>query len=646
MSFHQGEKMAESGYAGEILKVDLTHGNLTRIPTADYSDKFIGGRGFAVKLYWDAVPADASALGPDNALVFSTGPAAGFSGLAGCRWQVCGKSTQSEPEAFTYCNLGGKWGLDLKYAGYDALLVQGKAGSPVYLSINNNNVEIKDAAGLWGQSSFDSIDGIKEEIGQDVSALTIGPAGENKVVFATIFAEGGASGSSGLGAIMGSKNLKAIAAAGSRRPQAADPERLQRIVHHIKEIRGGGNRPSPWGVPGITWEEECYGCDVWCSRQAYRGDKGHTYKAFCQATDVYKKAVMEYYGKWNEAQLLAIRLCDAWGLDTDVMQGLIDWLIACYKEGILTEEAAGLPLSLAGSAEFIEGLTRKISLREGFGDVLAQGTLRAARLLGRGAEEIAGEFVATRSSENKDYDPRLFITTAIFYATEPRRPIHQLHGVSGSVMAWLPFARGEKNAAFTTDMFRANAVRNWGSEKAADFSTYEGKALAAKKIQDRAYAKECLILCDLAGAGSPMSTHSEESPLESQVLAAITGREIDESGLYQIGERVFNFQRAVQLRHGWGGRKGDKLLDHLYTQPLKQGSVFFNPEALMPGPEGKVISRLGAVVDRSSFDNMMSQYYALRGWNPDNGLPKAATLKKLGLENVAFELEKRGLLGF
>ena len=175
--------MAEFGYAGEILRVDLSQGNFTRLPASAYAEKFIGGRGFAAKLFWDMVPAGAGALEPENLLTFVTGPAAGFPGVAGNRWQVCGKSPQSQPEAFTYCNLGGLWGLTLKLAGYDALAVQGKADKPVYLFIRDGRVEIKDASHLWGKNTFDTVDYLKAELGPEVKVLTIGPAGENLVVF-------------------------------------------------------------------------------------------------------------------------------------------------------------------------------------------------------------------------------------------------------------------------------------------------------------------------------------------------------------------------------------------------------------------------------------------------------------------------------
>ena len=349
------------------------------IPTSDYAKKFIGGRGFGASLYGDMALADAKDLSPENVMVFASGPFSGFDGhIAGNRWQVCGKSPQSAPEAFTYGNLGGRWGQEMKYAGFDAVAVQGKAAEPAYIFIHDGEVEIKEAYHLRGMSTFDTIDTIKSEIGNDITVLTTGPAGENMVVFATIFGEGGASGSSGLGSVTGSKNLKAIAVKGSSRPKAANPEKLQKIVNRLKEdIEPRKGRPSPFGVPGVTTPQAYYGCEAACGRQVYPGEKGRMYKSFCQATNAYKKAVFDYYGEWHPAQLLGIRLCDANSLDTAVMEPIVNWLISCYKNGVVNEQMTGLPLAKAGTPEFIEELARKISLREGFGDILAQDSLAA-----------------------------------------------------------------------------------------------------------------------------------------------------------------------------------------------------------------------------------------------------------------------------
>ncbi|HUT68720.1 MAG TPA: aldehyde ferredoxin oxidoreductase N-terminal domain-containing protein, partial [Dehalococcoidales bacterium] len=218
--------MADFGYAGEILKVDLSEGEITRLPASVYAERFLGGRGMATKLYWDMAPPSVGALDPENCFICASGPAAGFSRLAGGRWVICGKSPAGEPESFNYANLGDSWGIRLKYAGYDALVVRGKAEKPVYIYIHDGAAEIRDATHLWGRSAFEASDSLKAELGKGVSVLTIGPAAENMVSFATVLADGGASGSGGLGSVMGSKNLKAVAVAGNKKPVAAQPEKL------------------------------------------------------------------------------------------------------------------------------------------------------------------------------------------------------------------------------------------------------------------------------------------------------------------------------------------------------------------------------------------------------------------------------------
>jgi aldehyde:ferredoxin oxidoreductase len=639
--------VAEFGYAGAILKVNLSDGSITRLATADYADRFIGGRGIAAKLYWDMVPPQTKAFDPDNCFICVTGPVAGFTGLAGFRWQVCGKSAAGEPEAFSYANLGGSWGGFLKYAGYDGLVVQGKSDKPVYLFIHDGSVEIRDASLLWGKSTFAVSDNLKAELGEEVRILTVGPAAENMVPFATVLADEGASGSAGLGSVMGSKRLKAIAVAGNKRPRAADPDRLQSIVARLSQPAAATGQPSPWAISSRSQPQICYGCDLGCTRQAYTDENGKLFKSLCQATEVYQRPAREYYGGETEVQLLATRLCDSYGLDTVTMQAMIEWLIECHKEGLLRDKDTGLPLSKVGSSEFIETLTRKIALREGFGDILARGTIKAAESVGGRAKELVNNIIATWANEKKDYEPRLFITTALLYATEPRRPINQLHEVSMVLFAWLGRLGGGRGVDFSSEDFRKVAKRFWGGEIAADFSTYEGKALAAKKIQDRQYVKESLILCDFKFPMTVARSSEDrvgDPTLESQIFSAITGKELDEEGLYKIGERILNLQRAIRLRQGWGGRKGDRLLDYLHTQPLKKGDIFFNPECLVPGRDGEEISKIGAVVERAEFEKMKSEYYELRGWDVESGLPTKAKLEELELGDVATDLKRRGLL--
>ena len=180
------------GYAGEILKVDLSNGKISKEPSAAYTERFIGGHGLAAKLYWDNVPPQAHYDSPENCLICATGPVTGFSGFAGSRWKIVAKTPFRHPESFCYANLGEKWGLTFKQSGYDALVVKGKAEKPVYIYIHDGKAEIKDAAYLKGKTTFETCDTLKAELGEGVSVLANSPAGENLVTFSTVGAEGGA----------------------------------------------------------------------------------------------------------------------------------------------------------------------------------------------------------------------------------------------------------------------------------------------------------------------------------------------------------------------------------------------------------------------------------------------------------------------
>jgi aldehyde:ferredoxin oxidoreductase len=637
--------MSDFGYAGEILKVNLSDGSTTKLPTADYADRFLGGKGIAAKIYWDMVPPQAKAFDPENCLVCASGPIAGFSRFASSRCMVCGKTGAGEREAFSYGNLGGSWGNRLKYAGYDGIAVQGKADKPAYIFIHDDSAEIRDASHLWGKTAFESIDSLKSELGSKVSVLTIGQAAENLVAFATLLADEGASGSGGTGSIMGSKNLKAIAVAGEGKPTAADPDRLRKLGDHVLKLVKDAHSVSDmwWIIPGRTKSQPCHRCGLGCTRQSYL-ENGKRFKCFCQAIDTYRLPAMDYYHGWNEAILLAMRLCDQYGLDSSVMEPLIEWLFQCYQDGALTEEYTGLPLSKIGSAEFIESLTRMIALREGFGDWLAQGTMKAAELVGGRAREIVGDFIMNSSSENKDYDPRLFLHNALIVATEPRRPIHQLHEGAIPALEWLRWVEGKENSYVTNEAIRKIAERYWGGAAAADYSSYEGKALASKRIQDRTYALESLILCNQRWPMIPFPVEDETGGpgLASQIYSAVTGKETDERELEKAGERIFNMQRAVMLRQGWGGREGDRLLFSFHDVPIQE--AFLNSECIVPGKNGEPVSRKGAVVERAKFEQLKSEYYELRGWDVDSGLPTRAKLKDLQLEDIASDLAARGLL--
>ena len=625
--------------------MDLSRRTITKLPTADYAARFLGGRGVAAKIYWDHVSPQVKALDPDNCMIFITGPLAGFPRLAGSRWQVCGKSPATEPESFSYANAGGSWGAWLKFAGYDGALIQGKSDRPTYLFIRDGTAEVRDASLIWGKTTTEAREILKTELGKEVRVVATGPAGENMVSFATLLADEDSSASSGFGSIMGAKKLKAIAVAGNRRPAAANPQRLQELADCVYQMRKGTWDEYVPAIPGRTKRQACYGCITGCMREVYRTSTGEQGKFFCQSSQVYLRPALDYHGKWNEVIFYANRLCDKYGVDATVIQPMIVWLSRCYQEGILSDEATGIPLSKIGSYEFIETLVRKISLREGFGDILAAGTIKAADSIGKGAAELIGDSVATRANEQTCYEPRMYITNGLLYATEPRRPIHQIHEVGLAMIEWLAWAKGRKGSFLSSQVLYDIGKRFWSGDIAAIFSDYEEAAIAAKRIQDRAYAKESLILCDFLWPiiwVRHSEDHVGDPTLESKVLSAVTGQEMDEELLNETGERIFNLQRAILSREGRRGREGDKLLDVFHTAPLQE--ALLNRQCLVVGKQGKPVSRKGAVVEREQFEKMKSVYYRLRGWDVASGLQTGVKLKELGLEDIARDLEARELI--
>ncbi|MFC1822342.1 aldehyde ferredoxin oxidoreductase N-terminal domain-containing protein [Thermodesulfobacteriota bacterium] len=638
----------EFGYAGEILRVNLSSGENYAEPTEAYAE-YIGGRGLAAKIYWDEVSPETKAFDPDNRLMFLTGPFTGFAGLSP-RWQVYGKSPLTDPEQFCYCNLGGTWGVALKFAGYDGIVVQGKADKPVYLLVDEGGVHVREASHLWGRGAIESREILKSELGESVNVVACGQAGENLVVHASLLADRDSSGSGGLGAVMGSKKLKAIAVRKRKNKlAAAHPDRVRDLIKYSRRLLGEKFKLLEYEqyVPlesDRIKKDFCWGCPGPCMRMKWKAGDGKEGKYFCQSVMVYQVRAKKYYGEEGDVPFKATKLCDDYGLDTKGVNAILTWLSRCHRAGLLTEEETGIPLSEEGSLEYLSLLLHKVAFREGFGDVLAQGVGKAAEIVGKGTKELIGDTIL-KADVDDIYGPRVYIVNGLLYAMEPRQPMQQLHEASIFIEQWLDWVYGREGAYVTSDIVRAAARRFWGNEDAGDFTSYKGKALAGKMTQDRQYVKESLILCDILWpiiASPNTEDHLGDPSLESKLYTAVTGREMDETGLYQIGERLFNLQRAILAREGHVGRQSDTLSESMFTIPLRHH--FINPECLVPGPGDEPVSRIGAVVERDEFERMKDEYYQLRGWDVDTGKQTRSQLEKLGLGWVADELEPSGLL--
>ena len=647
MRLRENRTVEHFGYTGNILKIDLSSWYVTRVPTKDYADRFVGGIGVAAKIYWDEVSPNVKASDPENCLIFATGPLAGIKGVAGARWEICGKSPAADPERFGCGNLGGRWGARLKFAGYDAVIIRGQADKPTCIVIRDGVVAMKDASHLWGKGAIEARDILKDELGSSTSVATIGPAGENGITFANIIADNDASASCGLGAVMGSKRLKAIAVGGSGKIGLANPERFKQLTKHIRGLQRGFTSSEEIGlIPGPKVRKDyCYGCPGGCFRAIFEATNGKKGKFMCHSGLFYQELARRYYREWNEVPFYANKLCDEYGLDTYALQPILIWLSRCHSEGVITEGDTGIRLSQLGSLEFIEALVRKISLRDGFGDVLARGVSNAADMVGEGAKELLPGYVM--KDRILPHDPRVYITTALLYATEPRPSPSQFTEVMDPVIHWLNWVRKEEQSYLSSEVLRGIAKKFFGSELAVDFSTYLGKPLAAKKIQDREYMESSLILCSFAWpimTAQNSEDHMGDPALESKLFSAVTGKEADEEELYVAGERIFNLQRAILAREGHSGREKDILPEYLHTRPIKRLIAPYNPDCLVPGKEGEVISRSGAVVDKEEFERMKDEYYQLRGWDVASGLQTRKKLDELGLKDIMVDLGQRGLV--
>lgn len=645
------------GWTGSILRVDLPSGAFQKTPSTDFCENFIGGRLLASRIYWDEVSKNTQALHPDNLLMVMPGPLAGTQAIGCSRWVISAKSPHSYPDQYGFGNGGGFFGAALKRSGLDGLIIRGKAKALSYMLIENEQAKLNDARGLSDLETEETIAKLKEQHGSDARIVCIGPAGESQVRFAIARTEQGGTLSNGMGAVMGSKNIKAIVIKGGNKVPVAHPDKISELNRHIRFLRKGQNESLYLTEPMILGIDKgkntpCYSCPGGCSRAFFKHTSGREeIRKTCASAFVYTSWDQLYHGEATETPFLATSLCDRFGLCTGEISNIIYWLYACFKQGVLTEDDTGLPLSKIGSLAFIETLVDRIVKKEGFGELLAQGTRRASIEKGKAAEEIALGHITPSGYVNDSYGGRVFLTNALFYATETRNPIIQLHEFSFTVLKWmLWYTTNGGMSSLHTDDLRRIAKRAWGDEKAVDFTTCEGKPRAAFMIQNRQHAKESMVACDRFYPlldTDQRDDHMGDPTLVPQLFSAVTGKELSENDYYRLGERSFNLQRALQGREGRAGRKDDTIGEFNFTEPIEteEGMVgLFNPDLEFPGPGDDIVTRKGKTMDRNDFERMKDEYYTLREWDVSTGFQKEERLKELGLTFVCDEMDKRGLL--
>jgi aldehyde:ferredoxin oxidoreductase len=629
------------GWTRRILHVNLSNSEIKEILTEPYAEKYLGGRGIASRIYWEMVRPDVNAFGPENRLIFITGPLVATGVQAANRMAVIGKSPMTYPEGFCYGNIGGFFPPYLKRAGYDGIVIEGRASMPVYLWINNNKVEIRDASALWGQDTYKTGEIIRKIHGDKVHYLAIGVSGEKLVRSAVIMASYESASDGGYGAVMGSKNLKAIAVMGDGKVSVADPEKLKELNAYTVKISKRVRLSIPpvitmsgrTGLLEVIGKGGCYQCGLECIRGVYRYGKKLEGLRKCQAQEYYLPWMYSKEDEPIETLFDAPTLANEYGIGTWELKNITDWLYECHQSGALTEGETGLPLSKIGTREFLEKLLRSISYREGFGDLLAEGIVRASEKVSDDARAKLGPGVAPIGDRDA-LSPRAFVVHGLLIPMEPR--VHQplLHSNAFTWSAWMMNQFNPEISPVTTKLYHDVARTFWGSEEAGDVSSYEGKALAAVKMQNRAYIKDCLGLCDFAW---PISysyntpDHVGDPELEAKVFTAVTGIESHE--IEKSADVICNLQRAILLREGRKVPRDDYPAEFNFTDPFSPPGPF-----MVPGPNNTAVNASGKTLDRNKFFNILKEYYQLRGWDKETGFPRADTLAKLRLEDVASKL--------
>jgi aldehyde:ferredoxin oxidoreductase len=611
------------GYWNKILRINLTNRKFIKEGIDDNMYKlFIGGAGIGAKILWDEVPVKVDPYDPKNRIVFTGGPFQGHPIPGSAKFSIISKS----PLTHTYADsaAGANWGPLFKKTGYDALIIEGKSRKPVFVYVNDEEVKIMDASDIWGMDSYKAIDKIRGKIGDPrVSVAAIGPAGEKMVKIACIVVDKHSfAGRCGLGAVMGSKNLKAVAVKGSKKVPVFNSDLLKKYNRkYFKQIydtcvengfrthgmasacvynESVGDMPIKYwtedrwtegakkiGAPNYTKvlsakPHPCLYCPIGCHRNIEIKEPAK-YKL--------KGAGPEYetLGMFGSNLLiddlkeisLANDLCNRLGIDTISAGACVGLAMECYEKGIINKkDTAGMEVKW-GDPNVLIKLIKQIGNKEGFGAVFSGGALEAAKQFGKGAEELV---VHVKGLDYPAHDPRSVWGMAITYATGTRGACH-VRGVEEDV---------ELGGFYIPEI--------GVTKEKAEFFNPKGKAFLAAKMQDyNSFLNSltfCLVMPDAGGITFTSIIN---------ILNSITGWDWDVQEAITCGERIFNLQRLINLRDGYTAKND-----------------IFPPKMYMSAKEGFRAARV------PPFDDLLKEYYTLREWSK-NGEPNREKLKKLRL---------------
>jgi len=606
------------GYGGRILRVDLSKAAVRVEPTPEkMAREYLGGRGFVAKILWDELPPGVEPFSAENKVVVASGPMSGLFLPSSGKIEMGTKSPATG--LYGEGNMGGHLAGELKFAGYDAIIIEGLAPKPCYIMIDDDKVEIRDAAKYWGKGAFETEKMIKGDLGEDFKVATIGPAGENLVVYAVVSHDFGRQvGRTGVGAVLGSKKVKAIAVRGSRGFELADSEGAYKKGKEMFDAcfaLPGFEDWTPYGTAGVTdWindigafptrnfqtgyfekhkningamlkdrililDKGCTACPIPCGKYSRFNYKGRL--IYVEGPEYETIALMGGNLALESIEEVAYAnyVADELGLDTISAGSVIGFAIECLEKGVLKPADVGRDVKW-GDTDGVAWLLERIARREGIGDILAQGVKAAAAKFGKGSEKFA---MHVKGLEISGYESRYAPAMMLAYMTADIGGHHN--------RAW----------AITYDA----AV---GQEK------IEGKAWKVIELQHVRPLFDTLGLCRFPWVELGFELHHY-----ADMFALVTGWHYSWEDLLRVSERIWNLTRCFNRREKPDfGRADDLPPPRWMEEPLPSGA-------------GK-----GHLMSRENAEKMLDEYYALRGWD-GNGLPTPAKLKELGLD---FVLEK------
>jgi aldehyde:ferredoxin oxidoreductase len=602
-------------YVARLARVNLDKATseIVEVEAGDLR-KYLGGAGLGAKIIWDETSATTDPFSPDNRLMFMIGPLTGKVPQSS-RTAVCGLSPANDAWGESF--MGGSWGAEFARTGLIGLVISGRAGSPVYIHMKNRDVRIEDAGRLWGRDTFETDEQLRRDVDSKAVVAAIGGAGERLVRIAGIVAEGRlarVAARCGLGAVMGSKNIKAVVVRGTQKPDACDEIALKAINREVTQtlLRKASGALGPSVMETKDGLDEIYRFGTFAVRNGSRGrweafkdrfadskPDRHYYCRLCPTScleshvmDNARLPVMHMLMSAGANCLIddlgalkqGYELCNRYGIDVISFGCTLAFAMEAFEKGLIDRnDTGGMELTWGNSQAMLE-LIRQTGENEGFGKVLAQGSLRAARRIGKGAIQCA---LQVKGLEMPYWDPRVFNSLALGYATGNRGASH--YESPGHI------AERKRSGPFLSELGFLKGVERLG---------FENKAALVKKMQDVICLISSLVVCQTSYQKWGVSLATD-----LQWLNAVTGWDMPHEEFMQAGERMFNKKRLINMRRGYRG-KDDTLPPRVMEKLLDLG----DDEQQVP----------------ISLQDQLQEYYSLRGWSKE-GIPTHEKLLELEL---------------